>query len=310
MVPPITTSTVTSNVTAIPPNDLQQHKKDKSPAPPTDQRTSSASVSQMQQQIQRSLSSSPKPSLPTRLAQSLQKHAPSTTRTYTIYGETEALFKSCDAQADYAIPTEQRMNVLTGKGPPKTADQAELGHPVRESWWFDTIGLPPTFSTWSQVTFLHMYVLMVRLRALDTAAEVQNYHRYLIEHFSRAAEDKMVIQHNLAAQSIRSKYLKDLFLQWRGILASYDEGLVKGDAVLASALWRNLFRGQEDVDWEKVACVVAFLRKAVAQAGRYNDVHELIAGKDGESGLWASSRRRVQEIVEKPSEEVKQPFLE
>lgn len=59
---------------------------------------------------------------------------------------------------------------------------------------------------------------------------------------------------------IRNKYLKDLFTQWRGILAAYDEGLVKGDAVLAAAVWRNVFNAQEDVDLRGVGVVVCYMR--------------------------------------------------
>jgi cytochrome b pre-mRNA-processing protein 3 len=247
----------------------------------------------MQRQIQSSLS--PK-TLPQRLATSLQKAAPGVTKTYTIYGQTEAIFKSCASQADYTIPRDQRMNVLTGKGPAKEATQegAELGQPLpeaAEAWWFTGLNLPPTFSTWSQVTFLHLYVVVTQLRAvLPSESEFQDYHRYLIEHFSREAEDKMVLLHNLNAQGIRSRYLKDLLLQWRGILVSYDEGQVKGDAVLASAIWRNLFRADENVDWEKVAAVVAYLRLAIRKVGSMS-MDQLISGLDKKTNIWPSSSR-------------------
>jgi cytochrome b pre-mRNA-processing protein 3 len=36
-------------------------------------------------------------------------------------------------------------------------------------------------------------------------------------------------------------YMKDMLEQYHGACAAYDEGLVRGDAVLAAALWRNLF---------------------------------------------------------------------
>lgn len=305
MVPPTTTSTVTSNITATPPEDLPA---DRSSAQPSSPDIDGVSVSQMQRQIQAALAK-PKLDLPSRLAQSMKKHVPAATRTYTIYGETEALFKSCAAQADYIVPEDQRMNILTGKGPPKAADQAELGVPVKQTWWFDTINLQPTFSSWSQVTFLHMYILMVRLRAVDTAADLHDYHRYLIEHFSRAAEDKMLILHNISAQSIRSKYLKDLFMQWRGVLASYDEGLIKGDAVLAAAVWRNLFRGQEDVDWEKVATVVAFMRRTIRKVGLYR-FDDLITSVAGDQGLWAVRVEELQELVSKASEGLNEKLVE
>lgn len=38
-------------------------------------------------------------------------------------------------------------------------------------------------------------------------------------------------------------YMKDLLEQYHGACAAYDEGLIRGDAVLAAAIWRNLFGG-------------------------------------------------------------------
>jgi cytochrome b pre-mRNA-processing protein 3 len=272
----------------------------------------------MQRQIQSSLSSQPsKLNIPARLAQTLQRTVPAATKTYTIYGQTEALFKSCAAQADYTIPQDQRMNILTGKGPVKEASQegAELGHPLpenKQAWWFTTLNLPPTFSTWSQITFLHLYVIVTQLRAvLESESEFQNYHRYLIEHFSREAEDKMVLLHNLNAQGIRSRYLKDLLLQWRGILVSYDEGLVKGDAVLASAIWRNLFRADEDVDWVKVAQVVAFLRLAVRKVGSMT-MDDLLRHLNSQAGtsIWPAAQGSIATLVDKQSRGINAPFEE
>lgn len=43
---------------------------------------------------------------------------------------------------------------------------------------------------------------------------------------------------------------------------AYDEGLYKGDAVLASAVWRNVFKADENVDITKLAAIVSFMRKA------------------------------------------------
>ena len=208
------------------------------------------------------------------------------------------------------------MNIITGKGPAKESSQggAELGQPLSEnqdSWWFTTIDLPPTFSTWSQVTFLHMYIIVTQLRgAAESDAEFQNYHRYLIEHFSRGAEDKMIILHNMNAQGIRSRYLKDMFLQWRGILASYDEGLVKGDAILASALWRNLFRGDENVDWEKVALVVAYLRRTVSVVGS-KSMGQILESLSRQDSLWALGKAQamgLQQLVDEPSPALEEPI--
>jgi hypothetical protein len=119
--------------------------------------------------------------------------------------------------------------------------------------------LPPTFSTWSQVTMLHLYLLIVRLRCLDKDL-YQNWQAQLIDHFFHEAEHKMDLCHGMTSRALRQRHLQDLFKQWRGLLLAYDEGLVKGDAVLASAVWRNLFKGKEDVDLRVLAAVVSWMR--------------------------------------------------
>ena len=85
------------------------------------------------------------------------------------------------------------------------------------------------------------------------------------------AEDKMVADHKMDVRSERHKYLKDLFVQWRGLQAGYDEGLMKGDAVLATAVWRNIFQGNPDVDWRGVAEVVSYMRHILGILGDMSD---------------------------------------
>lgn len=66
--------------------------------------------------------------------------------------------------------------------------------------------------------------------------------------------------HGMTSRALRQRNLQDLFQQWRGLILACDEGLVKGDAVLASAVWRNLFKGKEDVDLRVLAAVVSWMR--------------------------------------------------
>ncbi|RMZ89016.1 hypothetical protein DV736_g3753, partial [Chaetothyriales sp. CBS 134916] len=256
------------------------------------------STAMMQSHIRRSLT---RPTSIDRAASLLRSTASSATETYIIYGLTLSFFQSGSAAVAYTIPESVRTEILTGKGPPKTANGEDIGVPTEESIdsiWFDTdsgFGLQPSFSTWSQVTFLHMYLLTVRLRAMSSAANFKLYQQYLLEHFSQAAEEKMMLLHTISARGIRNQYLKDLFVQWRGVLAAYDEGLIKGDAVLASAVWRNVFKGDEEVDWEKVARVVAWMRAVIAELSRVEDVKALgqpgVLG--GPQGIWNKSWDKV-----------------
>ena len=123
------------------------------------------------------------------------------------------------------------------------------------------LGLQPTFSTWSQVTMLHIYLFTARFRCFPHRS--QTWQQHLLDHFFYDAENRMEITHNMHARGTRNKYLKDLFIQWRGLLAAYDEGLMKGDAVLAAAIWRNVFKANEDVDIKGLAQIVSYMRRAL-----------------------------------------------
>lgn len=189
-------------------------------------------------------------------AAGLQKVTGKATETYTAYGATELLYKECARQADYSITQDPNSD----EDMPKTEDGEDLG--VGDGWWLQEAGLKPTFSTWSQVTMLHMYLLSVRIRCFPAPSH-NTWQQHLLDHFFHDAENRMTIYHNMHASGTRSKYLKDLFIQWRGLLAAYDEGLVKGDAVLAAAVWRNVFKANEDVDIKALGQIVSYMRRAL-----------------------------------------------
>jgi cytochrome b pre-mRNA-processing protein 3 len=132
------------------------------------------------------------------------------------------------------------------------------------------LSLPPTFSTWAHVAMLHMYLLVVRFRCFD-ADRQQAWQGAMVNHFFYEAEAKMDVVHAVTSRAIRQRYLKDFFVQWRGLILAYDEGLVKGDAVLAEAVWRNLFKAREDVDVRALAAVVSWIRAGIQQFGEMTD---------------------------------------
>lgn len=116
---------------------------------------------------------------------------------------------------------------------------------------------------------LHLYLIVVRLRCLDRPAW-QAWQTQLVNHFFQHAEDNMENNHGMS-RMIRSGHLNSLFQTWRGVILAYDEGLVKGDAVMAAAVWRNVFRSREDVDMRHVAAVVSFMRRTVKQLDQMLD---------------------------------------
>ncbi|KAL1796408.1 hypothetical protein ACET3X_004948 [Alternaria dauci] len=200
----------------------------------------------------------------TGLAQKLREKAPLMTETYVAYGATRDLIKECTKPGEYKIP-----QALLKRGEiPVDENGVHLGE--GEGWWYDTLGLKPTFSNWAQITFIHMYMLQVRFRMFP-----QSHAPVWIQHLTNqafyAAEDRLVIWHKFNANSLRQKHLKDMFSQWRAVLLSYDEGLMKGDAMLAAAVWRNLLGAKEDVDFEKLAQIVGYMRRELKRLDNATD---------------------------------------
>lgn len=164
-----------------------------------------------------------------------------------------------------------------------------------------------------------MYLITVRIRNFPSNESVQEYSRNLVDHFSYEAETRMDVMHGITQRGIRVKYLKDLFLQWRGILAAYDEGLVKGDAVLGAAVWRNLFKGAatgpdgQELDWAQIARIVAYMRRVLVQLAAVDDasIIQAVSGanKDGQKSIFAANQ--VDErLTQRESGGLTEPFSE
>jgi len=202
--------------------------------------------------------------------QELKKLTGRATETYTAYGATEILYKECAVQADYSIPQAKDKDAADM---PKTADGEDLG--IGEGWWHTEAGLQPTFSTWSQVTMLHMYLLSARFRCFPASAKTWQQH--LVDHFFYDAENKMMIEHNMHARGTRNKYLKDMYVQWRGLLMAYDEGLARGDSALAAAIWRNVFKADPDVNIRALAQITSYMRKDLSKLDRMSDDNLMMA---------------------------------
>jgi cytochrome b pre-mRNA-processing protein 3 len=149
---------------------------------------------------------------------------------------------------------------------------------------------------------LHMYVLTARIRCFSDSATTQIYLQHLLDHFFYDAENRMIVNHNMHARGTRNGYLKDLFVQWRGLLAAYDEGLVKGDAMLAAAVWRNVFKGAEDVDVRSVATVVSYLKRTLKALEQLSD--EIVQT----GGIEFGDPAREAALVEQKSSMMNLPF--
>lgn len=147
---------------------------------------------------------------------------------------------------------------------------------------------------------LRMYLLVARARNLEPDA-YNAWYRQLLDHFFFDSERLMDVNHNLSAKTARQRFLKDLFVQWRGLVAAYDEGLARGDAVLASAVWRNLYKARsEGVDFRRVAGVVGYIRATLWDLERRDDA-DVVVGKD----LFRKTLEGQMKAVEKEIARVK-----
>ncbi|KAF4587791.1 ubiquinol-cytochrome C chaperone [Ophiocordyceps camponoti-floridani] len=181
------------------------------------------------------------------------------TEAYRVIAASERVFKVCSKPADYAISDKVRKE----DGVKKLEDGEELGVPLTPlNVWHSTFKLPPSFNTWSHVTMLHLYLINAQLRCFENDA-YRSWQQQLIDHFFFECEKKMHLDHNITSSALRQRYLKDVFVQWRGLLLAYDEGLIRGDAILASAVWRNLFKGSPDVEPMALLAVVGWMRASL-----------------------------------------------
>ncbi|KAF9199819.1 Protein cbp3, mitochondrial [Haplosporangium sp. Z 27] len=126
----------------------------------------------------------------------------------------------------------------------------------KRSFWIDTCGLPDNFQTWFSVTHLHVWLLMVRIRAEKHGKVFQ---QQLVNHFFHDIEDRMRYNHKISSGRIISTYMHDFLAQFHGGVLAYDEGMCKDDPIMAAALWRNLFTSSGTP--AQIATLVDYVRK-------------------------------------------------
>ncbi|KAI8369266.1 ubiquinol-cytochrome C chaperone-domain-containing protein [Radiomyces spectabilis] len=133
--------------------------------------------------------------------------------------------------------------------------------------------LPDNFQTWFAVTQLHVWMLMVHLRA---HGQGKLYIQELVNRFFEDAEVRMREQHGITQQKVINSYIKDLLAQFHGGVVAYDEGMCKDDPVLAAALWRNLFAPTSESGTD-LAYMVQYIRQELKALEAY-DGEKLSAG--------------------------------
>ncbi|RPA92720.1 hypothetical protein L873DRAFT_1708686 [Choiromyces venosus 120613-1] len=218
-----------------------------------------------------------------KVAEKLRERMPNTTEPYVAHGVTLELYNECLRQAAYAE-----------------------GHELSESarFWYDVCDRPKTFISWAQVTVLHMWMLIVRIRAFEPD-RVKTWQQHFVDHFFYDAEGKMIHTYKITAGGQRKTYLKDLYSQYRGMIAGYDEGLCKGDAILAAAIWRNVFNARPDVDMEVLAMITSYVRRVVHGLDKVDD-QVLFSARvtfglpNGEAGVVRKESKFIETLPEAP----------
>lgn len=139
--------------------------------------------------------------------------------------------------------------------------------------WFDRgfnkilyieCNLPDNFQSWFSVTQLHVWMLMVHLRA---EKQGKLYTQELVNRFFEDAEAR-IRDHGITQQKVINSYIKDLLAQFHGGVVAYDEGMCKDDPVLAAALWRNLFAISSN-NATDLALVVQYIRRELQSLEKY-----------------------------------------
>lgn len=137
-------------------------------------------------------------------------------------------------------------------------------------FYYETLQLPRSFSQWFQITSLHIWLLFVRMRAMPFKYG-KNYQQKLVDRFFKDMEMRLSEEMNVQSGRIIDTYLKDFNDQLKGIVLSYDEGLITDDATLAALVWRNLFNGERNVDIVHIEAMVRYIRMQLYVLDKISD---------------------------------------
>ena len=141
---------------------------------------------------------------------------------------------------------------------------------VTAKYYYETLGLPRSFSQWFQITALHYWILSVRMRAMPFKYG-RNYQQKLVDRIFSDLELRMAEELGISSNRIIEGYLKDYHTQLLGAVVSYDEGLMTDDITLAAALWRNIFNGNPNADMRHLESLVEYVRAQLYVLNKMTD---------------------------------------
>lgn len=117
------------------------------------------------------------------------------------------------------------------------------------------LDMPENFNSWFLFNVLHLWMYNCRMRA--EGVEGKEIMQNVFEHLWLDVELKLAEAGAKRVNGIVQKMVASYY----GQLLAYDEGIFKGDAVLAAALWRNFLDSDQDITPQKLEQVVIYVRR-------------------------------------------------
>ena len=150
------------------------------------------------------------------------------------------------------------------------------GDEQSRKFWYEDCQVDVSFTTWFQITQLHLWMLSARFRVLPSATQAKKYQQGLVDSFFGDCEIR------LDAFNINSRFIsssiRDLLQQYHGSNLAYDESLCKNDPVLAAALWRNIFLASPHVSMTSLDAVTKYVRENIINLANTSD-KDIIDGR-------------------------------
>ncbi|KAK6464927.1 protein required for assembly of ubiquinol cytochrome-c reductase complex [Scheffersomyces coipomensis] len=172
-------------------------------------------------------------------------------------------------------------------------------------FYYETLKLPQSFNQQFQISILHYWILSVRMRALPFKYG-KDYQQKLVDRLFRDLELRMAQELKINSNRIIEGYLKDYHTQLLGSVLTYDEGLVTDDITLASALWRNVFNGNPNVDIRHIEALLVYVRSQLYVLSKMTD-REFGFGKfkfvPPNQTVKPITKAQEQELIEKAKQE-------
>ncbi|KAJ3089095.1 hypothetical protein HK100_007856 [Physocladia obscura] len=115
--------------------------------------------------------------------------------------------------------------------------------------------LEDNLQVWFNVTALHIWILTAQLKTLGPEGRVMCQ-----EIFSTMLLDIEIRLNKAGVRTRINQITSDLISLYYGQQLAYDEGLALGDAVLASALWRNIFSSSVEITAQDLKHITEYVR--------------------------------------------------